>query len=177
MGIKDSITFVTIVFAHLSASAPLGELNSTGISWHPSGNTQFTCDPSSFAESPTIDPANWRECASLYSSWTSTNGTFHLGDVDANGFTAILQTTDCTIAVKPADPSKGPFTIGDGDIKALLDTSLKQFSEGTNLRVTGIVKCAAATGSKADVIWQISKSQDSKRLLKPCLHGLRMRRG
>lgn len=132
--------------------------NSTGISWHPAGNTQSTCDPSTFAESPTIDPADWRECASLYSSWTSENGTFRVANVDANGFTPILQTTDCTIGVKPANPSQGPFTIGDRDIKTLLDVSLRQYSEGTDLRVTGTVKCTAAVGSKGDVIWRISKS-------------------
>ncbi|QUC21028.1 uncharacterized protein UV8b_05269 [Ustilaginoidea virens] len=132
--------------------------NSTGISWHPTSDTQSTCDASTFAESPNIDPANWRECASLYSSWTSENGTFNLSNVNGTGFTPILQTTDCTLGVKPADPSKGPFTIGDKDIKTLLGTSLRQFSEGTELRVTGVVKCAAASGAKGDVIWRISKS-------------------
>ncbi|KAK2593273.1 hypothetical protein QQS21_009038 [Conoideocrella luteorostrata] len=149
-----------LCFANLGWALPANpvRLNSTGISWHPSGDTQSTCDPSTFVESPSAQPANWRECASLYSSWTSQNGTFKLGNVDANGFTPILQTTDCTLGVKPADPSQGPFTIGDKDIKTLLDTSLRQFSEGTDLRVMGIVKCAAASGTKGDVNWQISRS-------------------
>ncbi|KAG6026567.1 hypothetical protein E4U41_001233 [Claviceps citrina] len=132
--------------------------NSTGISWHPSGDTQSTCGASTFTESASLAPANWRECASLYSSWTSHNGTFDLRNIDAAGFTPILRTKDCAIGVQPADASKGPFTIGDKDLKMLLHTSLRQFSEGTNLRVAGTVKCAAAKGTKAVMRWQISKS-------------------
>jgi hypothetical protein len=132
--------------------------NSTGITWHPAHDTQSTCGPSTFSESPNIYPADWRECASLYSSWTSTNGTFSLVNVDANGFTPILHTTDCTLGVKPTNSSQGPFTIGDKDIKTLLFTSLRHFSAGTDLGVTGTVKCAAATGSQSDVNWRISKS-------------------
>lgn len=160
MALKQYVLVVALCFVSLSWAVPVASViaNSTGISWHPSGDTQSTCGPSTFAESPDIAPANWRECASLYSSWTSTNGTFSLGDVDANGFTPILQTTDCTLGVKPANPSQGPFIIGDKDVKTLLDTSLRQFSEGTDLRVTGIVKCAAASGTQGDVNWRISKS-------------------
>ncbi|KAG5916209.1 hypothetical protein E4U42_007770 [Claviceps africana] len=130
----------------------------TGISWHPSDETQSTCDTPTFIESKDLDPADWRECASLYSSWTSQNGTFDLRDVDAAGFTPILRTKDCTLGVQPADASTGSFTIGDMDLKMLLNTSLRQYSEGTDLRVMGIVKCAAGSGSKADVKWRISKS-------------------
>lgn len=150
-----TLYFVTLSWA-LSAVPIMA--NSTGISWHPANHTQSTCDPSTFSESTNTDPANWRECASLYSSWTSENGTFRLGDLDAIGFTPILQTTNCMLGVKPADPCLGPFTIGDRDIKKLLETSLKEFSKGTDLGVTGNVKCATAVGSKGDVNWRISKS-------------------
>ncbi|KAG5990951.1 hypothetical protein E4U54_004001 [Claviceps lovelessii] len=146
--------------ATLSWALPAASVavNSTGISWHPSDDTQSTCGTSTFTESTNLDPADWRECASLYSSWTSQNGTFDLMNVDAAGFTPILRTKDCTLGVQPADASKGSFTIGDRDLKMLMNTSLRQFSEGTNLRVTGIVKCSAASGTTADVKWRISKS-------------------
>ncbi|KAG5924698.1 hypothetical protein E4U61_007373 [Claviceps capensis] len=133
-------------------------VNATGISWRPSDDTQSTCGTSTFIESTNLDPANWRECASLYSSWMSQNGTFYLRNVDSTGFTPILRTKDCALGVQPADASKRSFNIGDQDLKMLLATSLQQFSEGTNLRVSGTVKCAAAKGTKALVKWQISKS-------------------
>ncbi|OAA51537.1 hypothetical protein NOR_00130 [Metarhizium rileyi] len=160
MAFGHYVLVLAICFLNLGFASPVVApmANSTGISWHPAGYTQSTCEPSTFSASPNTDAANWRECASLYSSWTSTNGTFSLGNVDDSGFTPILHTTDCTLGVKPANPSQGPFTIGDRDIKTLLDTSLRQFSEGTDLRVTGIVRCASAMGRKGDVNWRISKS-------------------
>ncbi|KAG6010204.1 hypothetical protein E4U21_007681 [Claviceps maximensis] len=165
--------------ATLSWALPTASVvvKSAGISWHPSGDTQSTCGTSTFIESTILDPADWRECASLYSSWTSQNGTFLLRNVDATGFTPILRTKGCTLGVQPADASKGSFTIGDEDLKMLLDTSLRRFSEGTDLRVTGIVKCAAASGTKADVKWQISKSWVDNRLPTPCEHAPVVGRG
>ncbi|KAG5972036.1 hypothetical protein E4U55_000944 [Claviceps digitariae] len=148
-------SLATLVCALPAASVAV---NLTGLSWHPSRHSQSTCGTSTFIESTNLEPADWRECASLYSAWTSQLGTFDLRNVDAAGFTPILRTTDCTLGVQPADASKGSFTIGDQDLKMLLNTSLRQFSEGTDLRVTGIVKCAAASGTKADVKWRISKS-------------------
>ncbi|EFY85428.1 hypothetical protein MAC_08560 [Metarhizium acridum CQMa 102] len=159
-----AVCFVTLGWA--TSAVPI-MANSTGISWHPANHTQSTCDPSTFDEPANTDPADWRECASLYSSWTSENGTFRLGDLNATGFTPILQTRDCTLGVKPADPCLGPFTIGDRDIKTLLETSLKEYSEGTDLRVAGNVKCATAIGSKGDVNWRISKSKGDRRLSWP----------
>lgn len=147
-------------FANLGRALPTVSVtaNSTGISWHPSGDTVSTCDAPTFQRWPSIDAANWREGASLYSSWTSQTGTFDLGNVDATGFIPVLQTEDCTLGIQPRDPSKGPFTIGDKDLKTLLGTSLRDYSAGTALGVKGVVKCAAAEGSKADVNWRISKS-------------------
>ncbi|KHN95906.1 uncharacterized protein MAM_06268 [Metarhizium album ARSEF 1941] len=153
---------VALCFVNLGRTLPvLPVANSTGISWHPAGHTQSTCDPSTFDESSSKNPADWRECASLYSSWTTQNGTFKLAGVD--GFTPILQTTDCTLAVKPANSSMEPFTIGDRDVKALLETSLRRFSAGTDLGVGGVIKCASATCSKGDVNWRISKSQGGRK--------------
>jgi hypothetical protein len=149
-----------LCLASLGCAIPLtaNKIYSRGITWHPAGRTQSTCGPSTFADAPNIDAANWRECAGLYASWSSTNGTFSLGDLDANGFTPILQTKGCTLGVKPANPSQKPVIIGDKDVKELLYTSLQQFSQGTDLSVTGTVKCAEGSDSKGDVIWRISKS-------------------
>ncbi|KZZ98549.1 hypothetical protein AAL_03067 [Moelleriella libera RCEF 2490] len=154
-----AVAAIVVSLANLVWSLPASGFipNSPGFLWHPSDNTQTTCDQSTFAESTDLAPASWKQCAGLYSSWTSQNGTFDLTSANATGYMPILQTRDCALSVKPADPSKGPFTLGDGDVKTLLDTSLRQFSEGSDLRVMGMVKCAAAGGDRDEIDWRISK--------------------
>lgn len=141
-----------------SASAESLTPGTVGINWQPSDDTQSTCDQSTFAEAPNADAANWRECAALYSSWSTANGTFIVSKEAGDEFAPVLKVQDCTLAVQVSDPSRVPYVIGDKDIKTLLQTSLKQFSEGTELSVVGNLNCAAAGGTKSAVNWRISKS-------------------
>ncbi|UNI18009.1 hypothetical protein JDV02_004310 [Purpureocillium takamizusanense] len=157
-------------------------INTSSLSWTPAADHQTTCEsPATFASDPTLEPANWRECAALYSSWAVENGTFRLfperrqtekeeqssgsgGDggggngENIDGFVVLLHETDCVLAVRPMDPAKAPFVVGDRDINMLLEESLKKFSRGTELAVSGVVKCADAGGEKAGLMWQLSKA-------------------
>ncbi|PWI67766.1 hypothetical protein PCL_02687 [Purpureocillium lilacinum] len=153
--------------------------NTTGLSWTPAADHQTTCErPATFAADPSLEPANWRECAALYSSWATENGTFRLlperqqaekklsgrdgdgvgSEYDADSFLVLLRETDCVLAVRPMDPAKAPFTVGDRDVNMLLEESLKNYSHGTELAVSGVVKCADAGGEKAGLMWQLAKT-------------------
>ncbi|KAL3962843.1 hypothetical protein ACCO45_004366 [Purpureocillium lilacinum] len=157
--------------------------NTTGLSWTPAADHQTTCErPATFAADPSLEPANWRECAALYSSWATENGTFRLlperqqaekksnsggdgddgvgSEYDADGFLVLLRETDCVLAVRPMDPAKAPFTVGDRDVNMLLEESLKNYSRGTELAVSGVVKCADAGGEKSRL--DVAAGQDGE---------------
>lgn len=126
-------------------AAPLS-LNGTSILWKPSATPQSTCCPATFGFDEGLEPADWRECAALYSSRMAENGTFSLARADA--YVPVVEATDCTLAVKPLDAAMGPYTIGSKDVELLLDRSLRGYSHGTGL----------AVGGKAGLLWKISKS-------------------
>ena len=143
-----------LLFTSLAVALPPPMLAEPGISWRPAPSTQSTCDPSTYTPSST-DPADWRECASLYSAWTAQNGTFVVAGT--GGFVPILHVSDCTFSVRVVDPSSAPVILGDRDVRAFLDVSLKDYSRGTDLGVVGTAECRGKKGM-AGVDWRISKS-------------------
>ncbi|KAJ6438840.1 necrosis-inducing factor domain-containing protein [Purpureocillium lavendulum] len=161
------------------ASPATPVVNTSSLSWTPAPDHQTTCEsPATFASDPSLEPADWRECAAMYSSWAAENGTFRLlpgkklggtgGENDETvaaqeggdngGPVVLLRETDCVLAVRPMDPTKAPFTVGDRDVYMLLGESLKKFSHGTEVAVSGVVKCADVGGEKAGLMWQLAKT-------------------
>ncbi|PNY19957.1 Uncharacterized protein TCAP_07431 [Tolypocladium capitatum] len=132
--------------------------NVTGVSWTPSPTARSTCDQATFAFDASLEPADWRQCAALYSAWTAENGTFCVTKADCKAYLLVAQHTGCALAVEPMDARKGPYTIGDKDVEALLYNSLSNFSHGTLLAVRGVIKCDVASGGRAGLAWQISKA-------------------
>ncbi|PHH59127.1 hypothetical protein CDD81_3703 [Ophiocordyceps australis] len=126
--------------------------------WEPSIDGTMTCDPPSYAEDLDLEPANWRQCASLYSSLAGQNGTFHISNSPNATAIPLLSHTDCILSVLPLDTDKGPYTIGSRDVETILGDGLRNFSRGTLLSVKGVVKCDVAGGGRAGLSWQISKS-------------------
>ncbi|PHH86810.1 hypothetical protein CDD83_9724 [Cordyceps sp. RAO-2017] len=151
--------------------------NATGVSWRPSPVGQRTCGQATFADDTTLVPANWRRCSALYSEWAAENGSFHVVKAAAprvatplaasaagSTFVPILGETDCALAVEIADASLGPLVIGSQDLEALLFNSLKDYSRGTLLAVTGTLECDLASGGgHAPLSWKISKTATARR--------------
>ncbi|KAM4063520.1 putative necrosis-inducing factor domain-containing protein [Hirsutella rhossiliensis] len=145
-----------VVAAALAYGSPF--TNATGISWRPSQAAQRTCGPITFAADPNLDPANWRQCAALYSHWTSENGTFGVANADHGpSYRPIVGQTDCALAVAPLASTTGPYLVGSKDIEAILQRSLRDFSYGSLLAVNGTVDCDVASGGRAPMSWKISK--------------------
>lgn len=152
---KTFTIFASLAVAAGVSAAPAGFQNSTGITWTPASSDQTTCDPSSFSQGPINDAANWRFCAALASSWSSTNGTFSIHDISGSKYIPVLKEEGCTLGVKASVQGQGPYTMGDQDIKAILRIALQDYSDGTDLSVEGKVKCNVATGGRAGLKWQI----------------------
>lgn len=132
--------------------------NATGISWRPSQAAQCTCGSITFAADPSLDPASWRQCAALYSHWTSENGTFGVANADGHfSYRPLVGQTDCALAIAPLASTVGPYLIGSKDIEAILQRSLRDFSYGSLLAVNGTVECDVASGGRAPMSWRISK--------------------
>ncbi|POR33835.1 Uncharacterized protein TPAR_05966 [Tolypocladium paradoxum] len=129
-----------------------------GVSWTPSATHQSTCDQATFAFDSRLDPADWRQCVALASAWGAEKGTFRVAQGDDKTYRPILHQSDCTLAVEPMDAGKRSYTIGDEDVKKILDNSLKNFSHGTLLAVGGVVKCDVDSGGRAGLAWRISKA-------------------
>ncbi|KAK1246266.1 hypothetical protein MKX08_000068 [Trichoderma sp. CBMAI-0020] len=152
---KSSTIIASLAVAAGVSAAPAGFQNSTGITWTPAPSDQTTCDPSSFAQAPVSDAADWRFCAALSSAWSSTNGTFNIHDLSGSSYMPVLKQEGCTLGVKASEQGQGPYTMGDQDIKAILRIALQNYSDGTELSVEGNVKCNVATGGRAGLKWQI----------------------
>lgn len=152
------LLLVNLAAVAVAAAGRIPFTNATGISWTPSATEQSTCDQATFAFDESLDPADWRECAALYSAWGAENGTFRVVDVDGKAYVPVIQQKDCTLAVEPMDAGNGTYRIGDKDVREMLDNSLKNFSHGTLLAVRGVVKCDVDGGGRAGLAWQISKT-------------------
>ncbi|KAM0254679.1 hypothetical protein ACHAQJ_006529 [Trichoderma viride] len=145
----------SLAVAAVARAAPAGFQNSTGVTWTPAPSDQTTCDASSFAQAPINDAADWRFCAALSSSWSSTNGTFHIHDASGADYIPVLKMEGCVLGVKASEQGQGPYAMGDKDIKAILKIALQNYSDGTDLSVEGSVKCNVAAGGRAGLDWQI----------------------
>ncbi|KAL7897306.1 hypothetical protein HDV63DRAFT_264314 [Trichoderma sp. SZMC 28014] len=152
---KSFTIIASLAVAAGVSAAPAGLQNTTGITWTPAASDQTTCDPSSFAQAPVSDAADWRFCAALSSSWSSTNGTFSIHDASGSNYLPVLKEEGCILGVKASEQGQGPYTMGDQDIKAILRIALQNYSDGTDLSVEGNVKCNVATGGRAGLKWQI----------------------
>ncbi|KPM43253.1 hypothetical protein AK830_g3238 [Neonectria ditissima] len=145
----------------------------TPITWMPTAHHQKACDEASFANESSEDPvtpADWRDCAALYSEWTSYNGTFSVGHANASaagygappsydypaaaaaskraaktnsnaGYIPIVQSGSCTLALKPGSLNQ-LLAVGDVDIAEILQNALNEHSSGTLLGARGDVNCA-----------------------------------
>lgn len=71
----------------------------------------------------------------------------------------ILRYGDCVLAFKPEQGGRGVFSVGDRDIDIIMDVSLKNLSDGTELAAQGTVKCDTAHHGKAGLRWQMFSSQ------------------
>lgn len=152
---KSLALFASLAAAAVVSAAPGRYQNSTAITWNPAPSDQTTCDPSSFAQAPINEAANWRFCAALASSWASENGTFSIHDVSGTTFLPVLESEGCVLGVKASAQGQGPYTMGDQDIKTILLIALQDYSEGTDLSVKGSLNCNVAAGGRAGLQWQI----------------------
>ncbi|PTB65526.1 hypothetical protein BBK36DRAFT_1141485 [Trichoderma citrinoviride] len=154
---KTISILTTLAVAALVSAAPAPPTfqNSTDVTWTPAPSDQTTCDPSSFSQAPIPDAADWRFCAALSSAWASENGTFNIHDASGSAFIPVLKSEGCTLGVKASEQGQGPYTMGDQDVKAILNIALEYYSDGTDLSVEGSVKCNVADGGRAGLNWQI----------------------
>lgn len=135
--------------------------NNTAVAWTPSSSdkSQSTCGTSSFALDSNITPADWRHCVALSSEWTGDHGVFVVKEKAGDAFVPVLISGECTLAVRGVDAGNGrKYHVGDADIGKILDKSLKDYSEGTDLAVHGEVKCDVEDGERAGLQWRIFDS-------------------
>ncbi|KAK7397746.1 hypothetical protein QQX98_012887 [Neonectria punicea] len=168
-----------------AATSTLAAAAETPITWMPTAHHQKACDEASFANEATDDPvtpADWRDCAALYSEWASYNGTFSVGHANASagaassydypaankskraakpksnvGYIPIMQSGSCTLALKPGSLNQ-QLAVGDVDIGEILQNALNEHSSGTLLGARGDVNCAVRgpdKSAKAAVGWQL----------------------
>lgn len=190
----DNLIVVSTVLACASTTASsvpattstVAAAAETPIWWMPTAHHQKACDEASFANESTDDPvtpADWRDCAALYSEWASYNGTFSVGHANATaagygappsydypatgkraakpksnaGYIAIMQSGSCTLALKPSSLDQ-LLAVGDVDIGEILQNALNDHSSGTLLGARGDVNCAvrgADKTAKAALGWQL----------------------
>lgn len=141
--------------------APLA--NASVPTWTPAAVHQTACDSATatFDDDEALAPADWRQCAALSSAWATENGTFTLRATTAADWVPLARAKDCVLAVRPLDPARGPFTIGDGDVAELLRSSLQRFSHGTEVAVSGVVKCPDAGQEMAGLVWHLAKTTEA----------------
>lgn len=158
-----AVALLVLVLPQLVAAAAvaLGApfTNATGISWRPSQAAQHNCGRIAIASDPGLEAASWRQCAALYSHWTSENGTFGVDNAgDSPAFRSLVAQTDCVLSIAPLASTTGPYLIGSKDVEAILQRSLADFSSGSMLAVNGTVECDIASGGRAPMSWRICKS-------------------
>lgn len=166
MAVKKQSWRLAVVFLFLLALLRLSVADisyppfshTAGVTWRPAAAAKSTCSFATFAFDATIPPADWRQCAALYSSWTGEKGSFRLAASNDEAFVPVIQMTDCTLGMEPVLADLGPYTVGSKDVEALLGLSLRNYSSGTLLAAGGIIKCDAAAGGRADLRWRISSS-------------------
>lgn len=124
----------------------------------PSTTSLHTCGASTFDQTAGLTPSNWRDCASLSSTWAAVNGSFRINPPAADVLLPILRYATCTLAVAAYDTTS--LTIGDADLENILARALLGFSQGTLLTVQGVILCDAGEGRKG-LQWQIYDSNDS----------------
>lgn len=136
--------------------------------WTPSPSSLQTCTSATFTTLNTLPPASWRDCAALYSSWASINGSFTIypssttnndtsdttNNHDTTSFIPILKADACTLAVKPGTVS---YFVGDEDVGAILKEVLVGFSSGGLVAAKGGVVCDAV-GGEGELEWQLFDS-------------------
>ncbi|KAH7161629.1 hypothetical protein EDB81DRAFT_350839 [Dactylonectria macrodidyma] len=147
--------------------------------WTPTAHHQKACDAASFDEASTDNPVNaadWNDCASLYSEWSSYNGTFTTGhrntaeeddtsydypatkrDTTEVDYIPVMQSGSCTFALKP-DSLDHLLVMGDVDVSDILKEALNGYSSGMMLGVRGSANCAVRGGGqgvKAALGWQL----------------------
>ncbi|KJZ68884.1 hypothetical protein HIM_11728 [Hirsutella minnesotensis 3608] len=135
--------------------------NATGVVWKPAPAGQGTCGDMTIDASPGLEPADWRQCASLFSSWAEQKGAFSVARPSPNTFLPLVGQRACALSVEPADPTLGPYIIGSNDVEALFKSSLKDHSAGTLLAVNGTIQCDLVSGGRAPLVWKIAKPAQS----------------
>lgn len=149
-------SFAVSVTALRPPNAPPPIINGTVVSWQSSPSHQSTCDPSTFSRATGPKPANWRDCVAMFSAWATQEGILHIKDVSGSNPVPVLRYGDCVLAFKPEQAGRGVFSIGDRDIDIIMDVSLKNLSDGTELTAQGIVKCDTAHHGRSALRWQMS---------------------
>ncbi|KAH7129987.1 hypothetical protein B0J13DRAFT_530058 [Dactylonectria estremocensis] len=170
----------TVLTCGSVATATSLAVDDTPAYWTPTAHHQKACDAASFDEASTDNPVNaadWNDCASLYSEWSSYNGTFTTGyrnatkddntssydypatkrDIPAVDYIPVMQSDSCTFALKP-DSLDHLLVMGDVDISEILKEALNGYSSGMMLGVRGSTNCAirgGGQGVKAALEWQL----------------------
>ncbi|KAF7555213.1 hypothetical protein G7046_g6612 [Stylonectria norvegica] len=163
-----ALTSAAVLLAGLAAStpAPISSSSSTAIApdattlpftYNPSVNDTQACDDSTFTTITGVIPADWSDCAALYSAFAANNGTFVVRPFANDAvFVPILKSGTCTLAIKANVTGEGPYTIGDVDVGKILDGALLNFSSGSSIAAQGDVMCPDGDGVKRGLHWQIS---------------------
>lgn len=150
------LSFTTLCIAGLAGLAACAPSPPHPFTWNPSSTSLKTCDASTFNPTADLTPSNWRDCASLSSTWATVNGSFTINPPAADVLLPIVKYETCTLAVNARDTTS--LTVGDVDIGAILTGTLLGFSQGSVLSAQGDVLCEAGGEEKKGLHWQIYDS-------------------
>lgn len=168
-----SLTTATPIVSPTATSVSISTTTPTpAFTWSPANATKSFCKPPTFSQAPDLAPANWRDCAALFSGWADENGTFAITTTPV----PILRSGTCTLAVagmkeneveEKVEGGSGYYVVGDDDVRGILDGALKNYSQGTNLAARGSVECqwagagkkASASRGLAGLVWQVSATE------------------
>ena len=101
-----------------------------------------------------VPVADWRDCVSLYSAF-STTGVFNFntnGTAPVASFVPVLNYRDCSLAVSTNHTGK----LGDEDLRAALKLALMEASMGTEIVAEGDMACSCFKGGpKTGFKWRV----------------------